>query len=226
MKLRVPNKLSEISLEQAQRVLLIDQSDNMDEFAKKVHSVAIMTGRQPQQIAGVMYADLEAVYNQIFDMINGVVDAPLIPKVRYLRRDYAFIEDVRDMETGAFVDIDEMSKEENYANSLHKIMAVLYRPVDAKLGKRYRLKSYVRETAAERKERQAIFLKYMTLDVVRGATGFFLRVTERCLGISEGSYPRPQELKVEELMRGAGITLSMLLPGVNSSTMTQPSVKE
>ncbi|GAH14234.1 unnamed protein product, partial [marine sediment metagenome] len=40
----------------------------------------------------------------------------------------SFIEDVRDMETGAFVDIDTMTKGDEYAANLHKIMAILYRP--------------------------------------------------------------------------------------------------
>lgn len=216
MKLNVPRELSDITLEQAQRVLLIDANENMDEFAKKVHSVAIMTGRSPQEIAKVLYADLDSIYNRIFDMINLQTSTALHRVVKYRRRKYAFIEDVRDMETGAFVDIDAMSKADVYAESLHKIMAVLYRPIDAKLGNKYRLKSYVTETQAERQERQAIFLKDMTLDVVKGATGFFLHVTQRCLHILDESLPQIPELTVEEVMRGAGITLSTLLPGNNS----------
>jgi len=101
-----------------------------------------------------------------------------------------------------------MSKEDKYAGNLHKIMAVLYRPIDAKAGKKYKLKSYVKESTSEREERQAIFLKHMTLDVVRGATGFFLRVMQRCLNISDNSFPQLPQLTVTEVLAGDGILSS------------------
>lgn len=213
MRLKIPTELSDITLEQVQRVLLIDQNKDIEDFPRMVHSVAIMTGRTPHDIGQIRYEDLEGVYNKIFNMINGDISAPLQRTVKYLNREYAFIEDVRDMETGAFVDIDEMAKPEKYAENLHKIMAVLYRPVDAQIGERYRLKSYVREDPKEREQRQAIFLKHMTFDVVRGAAGFFLLVTQRCLDISDGSFPQLPNLTVEAVIRGAGITSSIQLPG-------------
>jgi hypothetical protein len=206
MKLKIPTELNEITLEKVQKVLLIDQNPDIEAFPKMVHSVAVMTDRSPHEIGQVVYTQLEVIHNRIFNMINGAKSAPLQRVVKYLGREYAFIEDVRDMETGAFIDIDQMAKPENYAENLHKIMAVLYRPIDAKMGDRYRLKSYVTESAREREERQAIFLKHMTLDVVRGATGFFLLVTEMCLGILDGSFPQIPNLKVEAVIRGAGIT--------------------
>jgi len=206
MKLKIPTELSDITLEQVQKVLLIDENPEIDLFPKVVHSVAIMTGRTPHEIGQVIYADLEQIYTKIFSMINGQSTAPLHQKVKYLGREYGFIPDVRDMETGAFVDIDEMAKPNKYAENLHKLMAVLYRPIEAEFGNYYRLKSYVNEHPKEREERQAIFLKHMTLDVVRGATGFFLLVTHRCLNISDGSFPVLPNLTVTEAIRGAGIT--------------------
>ena len=205
MKLNVPSELKDITLEQVQRVLLIDANDDIESFPKMVHSVAIMTGVTPHEIGKVLYTDIQVIYNKIFDMINGHKSSAVQTKVKYLGREYAFIEDVRDMETGAFIDIEEMSKPENYAENLHKIMAVLYRPIDAKIGDRYRLKSYVAESNKEREERQAIFLKYMTFDVVRGATGFFLLVAQRCCGILDDSFPRLQEQIVRRAMDGVGI---------------------
>ena len=209
MKLKIPTELSDITLEQAQKVLLIDANPDIEEFPKMVHSVAIMTGKTAAEIGQVNLVDLETNYNRIFGMIEGHgMDAPLQRHVKYLGRDYAFIEDVRDMETGAFVDIDQMTKADKYAENLHKIMAILYRPIDAKLGKRYKLKSYVKEHQSDREERQKIFLKYMTLDVVRGAAGFFLLVMQKSLNISNNSFP--MHLVREEMTQiiGDGITSS------------------
>ena len=210
MKLKIPTELSDITLEQAQKVLLIDQNPDIEEFPKMVHSVAIMTGRTVAEIGEVHFADLETNYNLIFGMIEGHgMDAPLQRHINYLGRDYAFIEDIRDMETGAFVDIDQMTKADKYAENLHKIMAILYRPVDAKIGKRYKLKSYVKEHPKDREERQKIFLKHMTLDVVRGAAGFFLRVMEKSLNISSNSFPTHRIKAEVKKIIGDGTILSM-----------------
>lgn len=210
MKLKIPTELSDITLEQAQKVLLIDQNPDIEEFPKMVHSVAIMTGRTVAEIGEVHLTDLENHYHRIFSMIEGGgMEAPLRRHVSYLGRDYAFIEDVRDMETGAFVDIDQMTKADKYAENLHKIMAIIYRPVDAKIGNRYRLKSYVKEHPKDREERQAIFLKYMTLDVVRGSAGFFLRVMQKSLNISNNSFPTHRVRTEAKRIIGDGITSSI-----------------
>lgn len=210
MKLRIPTELSDITLEQTQKVLLIDQNTDMSDFAKQVHSVAIMTGRTPAEIGEVHLVDLENNYTRIFAMIEGHgMEAPLKRHVKYLGRKYSFIEDVRDMETGAFVDIDTMTHGDEYAANLHKIMAILYRPVDAEIGNRYRLQSYVKEHPKERAERQAVFLKHMTLDVVRGAAGFFLAVMQKSLNISDNSFPAHRLTQEMEPILGDGIISSM-----------------
>ena len=219
VKLMVPKKLHDITLEKVQSVLLLDQNKEMSEFARKVHAVAIMCEASPLEVGIITPEKLDEIYEKLYAMINGTYsDEPLKRKVKYLGREYGFIEDVRDMETGAFVDIDQMCSGENYASNLHKIMAILYRPIEAELRGRYRLRSYVREDAGERAERQHIFLKHMTLEEVRGATGFFLLVTQRCCGILGSSFPRLNSLNLEEVIAGAGITSSMPSQEDNSET--------
>jgi hypothetical protein len=212
MKLTVPTKLSDITLEQVQKVLLIQANEDIDEFASKVHSVAVLTNRTPSEIGQVHLTDLDKTYNNVMAMISGLGAAPLTRVVKYLGREYAFIEDVRDMETGAFIDIDQMATGDAYAANLHKIMAILYRPVDAQIGDRYRLKSYVKEDAKEREQRQHIFLKHMTFDVVRGAAGFFLLVTRKSLNILDDSFPHRTVTAALQKIRGGGIISSMGVP--------------
>ena len=206
MKITIPTKLSDITLEQVQKVLLIEQNPDIEAFPKMVHSLAVLTGMSATEVGQIHYLDLEKIYDKSFAMISGLGDAPLIRRVSYLGREYAFIEDVRDMETGAFVDIDAMAKGEEYAKNLHKIMAILYRPIEAELGGKYRLRSYVKEDPRERDERAAIFLKHMTFDVVRGAAGFFLLVTQKSLNILDGSFPIQAVKREVNKVIGGGIT--------------------
>jgi len=204
MKIRIPSELSEIRLEQIQRIRLINENPELSDFAKKVHSVSIMADRTPTEMAMVRIEDLDDVFGNVMSLFDGQQNEPLQRIVKYLNREYAFIEDVRDMETGAFVDADQMTKDDGYYENLHKIMAILYRPIEAKIGKGYRLKSYVKESERERKERQAVFLKHMTYDVVRGATGFFLRGVQRSLGIFDNSFPVVPKLMEGQQIHGAG----------------------
>lgn len=221
LKLSVPKNLSDINLEQVQSVLMLDKREDLSELAKKVHSVAILCSASSMAVATLLPDELDKIYERLFAMINGSVSCPLRRHVNYLGRDYGFIEDVRDMETGAFVDIDQMCTKDGYAENLHKIMAVLYRPIDAKFGRNYRLKSYVKEDQGERQERQLIFLKNMTLEEVRGATGFFLRVIQKSLNISDDSFPVVPELTLERVIRGAGITSFTQLVDESSANSKQ-----
>ena len=224
MKLSVPAEPAALTLEQVQMSRLLDKREDMTAFAKKVHSVAIMCNASPQDVGKITLDDLDRVYDRLFHLVNGVENPPLKRIIKILGREYGFIEDVRDMETGAFVDIDQMCQDGKYDENLHKIMAILYRPIDAKLRGRYRLKSYVKESLEDRKERQLIFLKHMTLEEVKAATAFFLLVTQRCCGISDGSFPQVRSLTVEEVIRGAGITLSTTAAD-ESSEISKPRFK-
>jgi hypothetical protein len=212
MKVKVPTKPADITLEMAQKIMLIDNNNEIEPFAKKVHTVAIVTGLSATEAAAISIFDLDRIYNATEALIGSIDSTRMQTRVKYLGREYGFIEDVRDMETGAFVDIDEMSRPETYAENLHKIMAILYRPIDAEIGGRYRLQSYVKEDPRERAERQAIFLKHMTMDVVQSAAAFFLRIMQGSYDITKNLYLRPDQLKAAKQMFGVGSISSMRSP--------------
>lgn len=208
LMLRIPDRLDEITLLQAQKVMLIDQNKEIAPFPKKVHSLAVLTNKTAQEISTLTISELDSIYDRLFAMINEPAPEKLQRFVKYQGREFGFIEDVRDMETGAFVDIDSMSQEDVYADNLHKIMAILYRPIDARIGDKYRLRSYVNESPGEREERQALFLNSMTLDTVKGASSFFLLAMQSCLNISDGSFPHKAIAKMIVQAVGAGTTSS------------------
>lgn len=204
MKIKIPTELHEITLEQVQRVLLIDANPDIEDFPKRIHALAVLTDRTAQEISTFPGVDIDRIYDKLFGMINGIGSAPLTRIIKIKGHTFGFIEDVRDMETGAFVDIDTLSKPDVYAENLHKIMAILYRPIDAQLGKRYRLKSYVTEDPRDREDRQKLLLKYLTLDVVRGAAGFFLQGIQKSSNISGDWSPQLARLTARAAMRGVG----------------------
>lgn len=86
-------------------------------------------------------------------------------------KEYGFIPALDDMTLGEYVDLDE-----NFTDwdSMHKAMAVLFRPLTLKKGDRYQIEEYDGLELAEQ-------MKKMPLDVVMGAMVFFYRLNNELL---------------------------------------------
>lgn len=209
-----------MTLEQVQKVLLLEQREDISDLALRMHTIAILTGEPADRVARIRQGEIDRVYRECMKAVTDTATVPLQRFVKILGREYAFIEDVRDMETGAFIDLDEMSKEGAYAANLHKIMAVLYRPIEKRLGDDYQLRSYVTERLRLKEERQAIFLKHMTYDIVRGAVGFFLHGGLMLSATSSVSW-HSQQVRQSLLLRyGDGTTLFTASQEEQRSTLT------
>ena len=76
------------------------------------------------------------------------------------------------IETGAYIDLTELLND--VENNLHKIMAVLYRPIASRKGSKYILTKYSTEDDDIRESREDEFLKSMPYLVVRAVVNFIL----------------------------------------------------
>ena len=86
---------------------------------------------------------------------------------------YGLEPSINDMEGGAFFDLDSLVQGGNIDQNLHKILAVLYRPIIMKIGSRYEIKSYVKEKHYERDQREQIFLHEFDYHKALGVVDFF-----------------------------------------------------
>ena len=75
------------------------------------------------------------------------------------------------IETGAYIDLSELLSD--IEGNLHKIMAIIYRPVDELMYGGYILHSYVEEADDLVNKRAEMFLKKMPYNVVRASVNFF-----------------------------------------------------
>ena len=90
-----------------------------------------------------------------------------IGKVRY-----GLEPSINDMEGGAFFDLDSLVHKDIDQN-LHKILAVLYRPIIMKIGSRYEISSYVEEKEQDRLDREYLFLHEFDYHKALGLVDFF-----------------------------------------------------
>ena len=161
--IKLPEDISEITLDQYQRFELLSKRTDLDDLGINKRIINIFTGLKYKQIDNIPYKDYEGIIEQITKALKQ--SAPFQNRFKIQDVEFGFIPNLDDMTTSEFVDLSNHGLDiENY----HKIMAVLFRPVSGKdkFGN-YKIVNY------EGTKEYSDVMKRMTMDVVLGALGFF-----------------------------------------------------
>ena len=158
LKVIVPTSLSEITLEQYQRFARLEGDEEF--LTKKM--LEIFCNVPLEKLPNIRFKDISSVFKHISAMMK---DKPSLTQRFTLNgQEFGFIPSLEDITYGEFVDLDSyMSDTQN----LHKTMAVLYRPVTQKSGKRYDIEDYESAT------KYCDLMKEAPMDVVIGSILFF-----------------------------------------------------
>lgn len=169
VEINVPSSLSEITLEQYQKFVKVNTEENKDTSFLMHKTVEIFCNMDLKDIAKIKMTSVKEILehlNQVFEVKND-----LIPRFKLGGVEYGFITQLDEMTLGEYIDLDEnMSDWE----TMHKAMAVLYRPVIHKKGDRYKIKEY--DGLDDSGE-----MKLMPLEVVMGAMVFFWNLKSELL---------------------------------------------
>lgn len=165
----VPSSLNEVTLEQYQKFAKINTEDNADTGFMMHKTVEIFCNLDLKDIAKIKYTYVQEILNDINRLFEPKQD--LIPTFKMGGVEYGFIPVLDDMTLGEYVDLDENLTD---WDSMHKAMAVLYRPITLTKGDRYQIEEYNGLDNAER-------MKKMPLDVVMGAMVFFYHLNSELL---------------------------------------------
>ena len=188
MKVRLPENISEITLEQFQKFDKLLEREGLDEHEFNKRKLVIF--------AGLKYHDLDNVSHVDFKDLLDIIDKGLSVDVPFKNTfildgvEYGFIPNLEKMSTSAYVDLRTYDGD---VDSLHKTMAILFRPVrysDA-FGN-YKIESY------KGTEGHSEAMKRMPFNVVNGALVFFLNLS-RELQISTQRYIHQEVQKAVEL---------------------------
>lgn len=169
VEILIPSSLREVTLEQYQKFARINTDENQDTGFMMHKTVEIFCNLDLKDIAKIKFTSVQEILNDINRLFEPKQD--LIRTFTMGGKEYGFIPALDDMTLGEYVDLDE-----NFTDwdSMHKAMAVLYRPVTLKKGDRYQIEEY---DGLERAEQ----MKKMPLDVVMGAMVFFYRLNNELL---------------------------------------------
>ena len=159
VEILVPDTLSEITLEQYQKFLKI-QENNEDETFLAVKMIEIFCGIRGDHIMKMKASSIRDITGILTDMFNQ--KPPLVREFTMKGKEYGFIPKLEDMSFGEYVDLDTyMGDIEN----IHLAMAVLYRPITLKQNDKYLIEEYEGEDTD--------VMKDMPMDAVLSSIIFF-----------------------------------------------------
>jgi hypothetical protein len=172
MKITLPEHIGEITLDQFQRYHELTQRENIDDYQFNKRKVSIFTG--------IKYRDLDKIANKDFKEILEQIDKALDKDHEFTSNfildniNFGFIPNFDKIRTKEFADMD-LYKPDDVQN-LHKLMAILFRPIKSIDNfKNYSIKEY-NGTA-----KYSLLMKQMPLSVVNGALVFFCNLSKELL---------------------------------------------
>lgn len=199
----IPEKLSDITLEQYQKFAKLNTEENQNSNFLLHKMVEIFCRLDLKDIARIKYQYVNSIVSDLNNIFNAKTE--LIQTFKLKGVDYGFIPKLDDITLGEYIDLDNNISD---WETMHKAMAVLYRPITLQKGDRYQIEDYTAKEDAEK-------FKDMPLDVVMGSLVFFWSLSSELLQITlkylakemEGNLTIQQRQALEE--SGVGISQSM-----------------
>jgi len=172
LNISVPEHLSEITLEQYQKYAKVNNEENQNTAFLMHKMVEIFCNLNLKDVATIQYKyvlSIIAMLNELFEEKN-----TLIPTFNLNGIEYGFIPNLDEMSLGEYIDLDKNISE--WA-TMHKAMAVLYRPITINKKERYQIEEYNGLDNSD-------IMKKMPLNVVMGSMVFFYNLNNELLKIT------------------------------------------
>lgn len=167
--IKIPEKLNEITLYQYQRFEKLIANNEPSEFVNQ-KTIEIFCNVELKDVARIRIADVSDILSHLNNLLQ---QKPKLTQTFKLGvYEFGFIPKLEDISSGEFIDL------ETYLSStetMHKAMAVLYRPIKSKVKDLYTIEDY------ESSDKYSEVLKYMPLDIALGSMLFFYHLHNDCV---------------------------------------------
>jgi uncharacterized protein YqfB (UPF0267 family) len=170
--INVPESLNEITLQQFQKYIKLITDNEPSEFVNQ-KTIEIFCNIKISDVAKISFQS----YNEILEHLNNLfnVNHKLIPIFQINGLEFGFEPNLENIKTGAYIDAETYLQN---PDTLHKAMAVLYRPIKSKRKNLYTIEDY------EGADVFADVMKYAPLDVVLGMQVFFYNLLNELQSVS------------------------------------------
>lgn len=188
MKINLPENIEDITLDQYQKYSVLVAREDLDEISFNKRLISIFTDLKFRDIEKVAYKDYEFIVAQITLALTQEADFKSTFKINGV--EFGFIPNLNDISTGEYVDL---STHGTTIENMHKVMAVLFRPIKSKdFFGNYEIESYTGT------KQYAELMKYTPLNIVNGALVFFYNLSKE-LRIATQKSTKVLQAKVNEL---------------------------
>lgn len=138
IELTVPTSLSDIPLNQYQKFIKAFESEDelTDEYAG-LKMLEIFCGLKIDEALKIKMSDMNIIVNKLNECLS---EKPaLITRFQIGKTEFGFVPQLDDLTFGEFVDLENTISD---WESMHKAMAVLYRPITQRLKGKYQIEEY------------------------------------------------------------------------------------
>lgn len=189
MKIILPESIQDITLHQFQLYNELLERTDLDEYNFNKRKIQIFTGLERTRIDLISTQDYKEITEQIDVALNQTVEF----KPTFFIKDveFGFIPNLDKITQGEFIDI---SKYGTDINEMHKLIAVLFRPIKNKDGLgNYEIINY------KGTEQYANIMKHTPLSIVNGALVFFSSLTNELVSYTQKYMAAEQAKEVQQL---------------------------
>ena len=169
INITIPENLNEITLYQYQRFEKLIKDNEPSEFVNQ-KTIEIFCNIDLKDVARIRIAEVSEILKHLNELLQHKPKLTTTFKLGVY--EFGFIPKLEDLTAGEYIDI------ENYlgdVQTLHKAMAVLFRPIKHKSNKLYTIEEY------ESSDKYSEVLKYMPLDIALGCMLFFSTLLNDCV---------------------------------------------
>ena len=186
VKVNVPTRMQDITLEQYQKFLEDCTDETLTEDSIAIKMLEIFCGLPKDNSLKLKMSDVFNICDQINNTLN---EKPqLISRWKFDKLEFGFIPQLDDMTFGEYVDVDTYITD---WKNMHKAMAVLYRPVVQNYKGSYEIEKYKGDTYWE-------LMKQMPLNLVMGCMLFFWNLEKDLVKVMRHSLKNKENLTSQE----------------------------
>jgi hypothetical protein len=201
-EIQIPTKLSDVTLEQFQAFNRVtDETDNEVFISHKL--IAIFCKIRMSDVLRIRQVDCEDIANTLRLVLEEKKD--FVQRFTLGGKEFGFIPNLENISSGEYADLETYISD---WSTMHKALAVLYRPIVKTKGDKYEIEPY--EGSATYSE----VMQYTPLNIAFGSLVFFYRLSNELLLASLNYLQKEMEVIATKQERnlvknGDGTTTSM-----------------
>lgn len=171
----IPDSISELNIANVMVFNKVMKIEGLSDVEKVVQVIANLNDLDVNDVRKLPANVIDEIGSKIITLFSADETEYSLKNLKSVMIDgvkYGLEPSFSKMETGAYIDITSLL--EDLENNLHKLMAILYRPIKRQYGLLYELTEYSIEPDDLKIERENLFLAKMPYNIVRALVNFLL----------------------------------------------------